>query len=304
MEKGDVEIGAPAPERALRKRRLRSALFISITFLLIEVAGGLLSHSLALFADAAHLFTDVAALILAYAAMTLADRAPTRQHTFGLYRAEILAAFVNAQVLLLVSGFILVEAYKRFREPPEIQTTLMLWVAVAGLAANVVSMLLLRSGQKGSLNLKAAYLEVVTDTLASVGVIGAAALMPLTGWLWLDPAISAAIGLLIFPRTISILRQSAHILLEGSPGEVDPVSLRAKILAIPGVEALHDLHVWTLTSGVYSASVHVRADSTTRRDEVLGKVQELFEQDAGVDHATIQVEWGAEQVCRTTQKHE
>ena len=283
---------------------MRAALFISLAFLLIEVAGGLLSHSLALLADAAHLFTDVAALILAYAAMTLADRAPTKQHTFGLYRAEILAAFVNAQVLLLVSGFILFEAYKRFRQPPEIQTSLMLGVAIAGLAANLVSMRLLRSGQKDSLNLKAAYLEVATDMLSSIGVILAAALMPLTGWLWLDPAISAAIGLLILPRTISILKESAHVLLEGSPEEVDPASLREKILAIPGVEELHDLHIWTLTSGVNSASVHVRADPRSPRGDVLEKVQELFEKQAGVDHATIQVEWGTEQLCRTTQRHD
>jgi len=282
---------------------MRAALFLSFAFLVVEIVGGLLSHSLALLADAAHLFTDVAALILAYAAMTLADRAPTRQHTFGLYRAEILAAFVNAQVLLLISGFVLFEAFKRFQQPPEVKTTLMLWVAVAGLAANLISMWLLHSGQSGSLNLKAAYLEVATDALGSIGVIVAALLIPMTGWLWLDPAISAAIGVMIFPRTISILRQSAHILLEGSPGEVDPASLRQKILAIPGVEEIHDLHLWTLTSGVNSATVHVRAAATSPRGQVLEKVQELFEKQAGVDHATIQVEWGTEQLCRTTQKH-
>jgi len=290
--------------RATRKRSLRAALCISLVFLVIEFVGGLVSQSLALLADAAHMFTDVAALILAYAAMTLADRVPTRKHTFGLYRAEILAAFVNAQVLLLVSAFILFEAYRRFQHPPEIRTTLMLWVALAGLAANLASMMFLRSGQKESLNLRAAYLEVATDLFSSIGVIAAAALIPITGWLWLDPAISAAIGLMIVPRTISILKESGHILLEGSPGEVDPARLRETILAIPGVQELHDLHIWTLTSGVNSASVHVRADPATPRGEVLEKVRELFEKQAGVDHATIQVEWGAEQLCRTTNRHD
>lgn len=282
---------------------MRFALFLTLGFFVVEVIGGLASGSLALLADAAHMFTDVAALILAYAAMTLAERAPTSKLTFGLYRAEILAAFVNAQVLLVVSGYILYEAYKRFREPPEIQTGIMLSIAAAGLVANLISMKLLASGRKDSLNLKAAYLEVVTDVLSSIGVIAAALLMRPTGWFWIDPVVSAAIGLLIFPRTISILRESAHILLEGTPGGIDLSSLRKKILEIPGVEELHDLHFWTLTSGVNSASVHVRASPATPRDEVLEKVQELFEREVGVDHATIQVEWAGEKLCRTTQKH-
>ncbi|MGH3088155.1 MAG: cation diffusion facilitator family transporter, partial [Rubrobacteraceae bacterium] len=168
---------------------------------------------------------------------------------FGLYRAEILAAFVNAQVLLVISGYILYEAYRRFRQPPEVETGIMLWVAAAGLIANLVSMRLLHTGKDESLNVKAAYLEVFTDLLGSLGVIGAALLMRPTGWYWLDPAVSAGIGLFIVPRTVSLLKQSAHILLEGAPGEVDLSLLREKILQIPGVEELHDFHLWTLTSG-------------------------------------------------------
>jgi cobalt-zinc-cadmium efflux system protein len=235
--------------------------------------------------------------------MTLADRAPTKKHTFGLYRAEILAAFVNAQVLLLVSGYILFESYRRFREPPEIQTTLMLWVAVAGLAANFVSMMLLRSAQGESLNMKAVYLEAVTDMLASVGVIAAALLMPVTGWLWLDPAISAGIGLLILPRTISILRQSAHILLEGTPIGIDLALLRKKLLEIPGVAEVHDLHLWTLTSGVNSATVHIKASPDSERDRVREEVQKTFQTQAGVDHATVQLEGGFDAACPAPQDH-
>lgn len=223
------------------------------------MVGGILSGSLALLADAAHMFTDVAALILAYAVMALADRAPTGRHTFGLYRAEILAAFINAQVLLVVSGYILYEAYRRFRAPKPIETGLMLGVAVAGLAANLVSMKLLHRGREESLNVRATYLEVVMDVMGSLGVIAAALLMRPTGWYWLDPVISAAIGIFIVPRTISLLRQSGHILLEASPREVDLDALRRRVLSLPGVEQVHDMHLWTLTSGVNSASVHVRA---------------------------------------------
>lgn len=289
--------------RSARKNRLRIALFLTLSFFVIEVVGGVISGSLALLADAAHMFTDVAALTLAYAAMSLADRAPTRKHSFGLYRAEILAAFVNAQILLVVSGYILWEAYKRFRTPEPVETGLMLGVAIVGLAANLVSMKLLHGGYEKSLNVKAAYLEVVTDVMGSLGVIAAALLMRPTGWYWLDPAISAAIGLFIVPRTISLLRQAGHILLEGSPREVDLNALREELLSVPGVQAVHDMHLWTLTSGVNSASAHIRAATDRPREEVRSAVQEVFEEYAGVDHATIQIETSSEPECRDAEKH-
>ena len=250
------------------------------------------------------MFTDVAGLILAYAAMTLADRAATTKHTFGLYRAEILAAFVNAQVLLLISGYILYEAYQRLRQPPEVRTGIMLWVAVAGLLANLASMKMLHGGgHEESLNVKAAYLEVLTDMLGSLGVIAAALLMRPTGWLWLDPVISAAIGLFIVPRTVSILRQSGHILLEGAPRGVDLELLRARLLETPGVAEVHDLHIWTLTSGMNAASVHIRAVPGSEFEPVRQAVQSKFEEFAGVDHATVQVEQTADAECRGPQKH-
>lgn len=278
-------------------------MLLTLTFFLVEVVGGILSGSLALLADAAHMFTDVAALILAYAAMALADRAPTGRHTFGLYRAEILAAFINAQVLLVVSGYILYEAYRRFRAPKPIETGLMLGVAVAGLAANLVSMKLLHGGRDKSLNVKAAYLEVVTDVMSSLGVIAAALLMRPTGWYWLDPVISAAIGVFIVPRTISLLRQSGHILLEASPREVDLDALRRRVLSLPGIEQVHDMHLWTLTSGVNSASVHVRAATDRPREDVMSSVRELLQKDAGVDHVTIQVESSVAPDCCDGERH-
>jgi cobalt-zinc-cadmium efflux system protein len=284
-------------DRALCKRRLRAALALTAAVLLIEIVGGVLSHSLALLADAAHVFADIGALTLAYAAMTLADRAPTRRHTFGLYRAEVLAAFVNAQVLLVVSLFVAYEAIRRLERPVEIHTGLMLGIGTAALAGNLASMLLLSRGKGSSLNMRAAYLEVLTDALGALAVVAAAIAIPATGWIWLDAALSVAIALFIFPRAISLLRQSAHILLEGTPGEIDVSSLREELLNVPGVEEIHDLHFWTLTSGLHSASVHIRAASESPRAELLGAVQKLLREAAGVDHATIQVEWGAEMTC-------
>lgn len=299
---GPERDAASSSRREGRKRELRRALAITLAVLLMEVVGGLLARSLALLADATHMFADIAALTMAYAAMSLADRAPTRRHTFGLSRAEILAAFVNAQLLLLLSLFIAYEAVRRFRHPLEVRTGLMLAVAAAALIGNVASMAILSRGKDSSLNIRAAYLEVFTDALGSVAVLTAAVLMPLTGWRWLDPAVSAGVALFILPRAVSLLRQSAHILLEGAPGEIDLPALRRGILKVPGVEELHDLHFWTLTSGLHSVSVHIRAGSESARGDLLQAVQNLLREEAGVDHATIQVEWGSEMTCHASNR--
>jgi cobalt-zinc-cadmium efflux system protein len=295
---------SPGSFRGGLKGRMRAALVITIAVLAVEIAGGIASHSLALIADAAHLFADLASLALAYAAMTVAERAPTGKHTFGLYRAEILAAFVNAQVLLVMGVGILVEAAARFASPVPVHTGLMLGVASFALAANFVSMRLLSHGHahRESLNIHAAYLEVVTDMLGSAAVLAAAFLIPRTGWLWLDAAVSALVAAAILPRAVSLLRQSAHILLEGAPGDINAGSVRQGILGIPGIEAIHDLHFWTLTSGVHSASVHIRARADADRSDVLAAVQKLLKEDAGVDHATIQLEWGSEMSCHASNR--
>lgn len=296
------EAARPAGERRVWRRRLRAALVLTAGVLVLEVAGGILSRSLALLADAAHLFADIAALILAYAAMSLADRAPTGRHSFGYYRAEILAAFVNAQLLLVLAGWILLEAVGRFREPVPVRSGVMLGVAAAGLAANFAAMRLLAPGRGESLNLRAAHLEVLTDLVGSLAVVAAAIAIPRTGWTWLDPAVSVGVAGFILPRAVSLLRQSAHILLEGTPGEIDVAALRRRILGIPGVEALHDLHFWTLTSGLHSASVHISASAESGRGEVLQAVQRLLKDEAGVDHATIQVERGSETTCHASNR--
>lgn len=290
-------------ERRLHKRSLGWALVVTGSFLVVEVIGGLLSGSLALLADATHMFADVGALILAYAAMSFAEMRPSGRYTFGLYRAEILAAFVNAQVLLLVSGLILWEAWARFRAPQEIDTGIMLGVAVAGLVANLIAMRFLHGHHHQSLNIKAAYVEVFTDMLGSVAVIAGALLMRPTGWLWLDPLLSAGIAVIILPRAIALLRQAGHILLEGTPPDVDIRRLRAELGGLPGVLEIHDLHFWTLTSGLHSVSVHVCVSPETHRGEVLRRVQDVLRAATAVDHATVQIEVGNPGECEMAMGH-
>lgn len=288
-------------EREGRKKRLRSALMVTASFLVVEMIGAFVSGSLALLADATHMFADVAALILAYAAMSLASRAPTTKYTFGLYRAEILAAFVNAQILLLVSAYIFYEAYHRLYEPREIATGIMLGVAIAGLVANAMAVRFLHGDHHASVNIRAAYVEVLADMIASVGVIVTSIAIRWTGWFWLDSLVSAGIGALVVVRTISLLKESGHILLEGTPPGMDIAALTREIEAVAGVTELHDLHVWTLTSGMNAASLHIRVEDHGRGSTTLTAVQRLLRECAGVEHATIQVEWGATGRCETAE---
>jgi len=289
--------------RTWRRGRLKWAILLTSGVLILEFAGGLLTGSLALLADAAHMFTDVAALTLAWAGMALGDRAPTSRHTFGFARAEVLAAFVNAQLLLVASGAILWEAWRRFREPAPVETQLMLIVAAVGLTVNLIAIGLLRGARGDNLNMRAAYLEVLTDALGSLAVLISAAVMARTGWWGLDAIVSAAIALLVLPRAISILREAAHILLEGAPASIDMAALRARILAVPGVEAIHDLHFWTLSSGLHSASLHIRAAGGSARDGILEAVRRVLAEGAGVDHCTVQVEEGEDPACHSAAHH-
>lgn len=286
-----------------RKARLRTALGVTLAVFVVEAVGGFVSGSLSLVADANHMLADVAALTLAYAATALAGRAPTTRHTFGLSRAEILAAFVNAQLLLLVCAWLIFETLRRFRSPADIRTEVMIPVAVIGLFANLISLKVLAPERNRSLNVRAAYLELAMDAAGSLAVIVAGVAIAATGWTWLDLVVSGAIALLVIPRAVALLRQSAHILLEGAPREIDLGSLREQILAIPGVEEAHDLHFWTLSSGLHSASIHIRVAAETGRGQVLREVQVLLKEKAGVEHATIQVEIGPERACSATPDH-
>lgn len=272
------------------KRNLKIVFALTATYLIAEVIGGLLTNSLALLADAGHMLTDVAGLGLALFAIRFAERPATPERTYGYYRVEILAALTNAVVLIGISFYILFEAYERFRNPPEVASKTMLLVALVGLVVNLVGMYILRKGSAESLNMKGAYFEVLSDMLTSIGVIIAGVIMWTTGWYYADPLISAGIGLFILPRTWVLLREAVGVLLEGTPSDINLTALREAISNIPGVAAVHDLHVWTLTSGVNAMSAHVvLADGATHED-VLAAARRFVTTNFKVAHVTLQVE--------------
>lgn len=272
------------------KHRLQAVLGLTSLFLVAEVVGGFLSGSLALLADAGHMLTDVAGLALALLALSFAERPATPERTYGYYRVEILAALLNAVFLIGVSVFIFLEAWERFRTPPPVSTGLMLGVAVVGLAINVIGVLILHRGSGESLNLKAAYYEVFSDMLASLAVIVAAIVMRFTGWYWVDPLLSAGIGLVILPRTLSLLKEAVGVLLEGTPADINLAALREAIGQLPGVAGVHDLHVWTLTSGVHAMSVHTVLHQGAGHQDVLGEVHRCVTKGFRIAHVTVQVE--------------
>jgi cobalt-zinc-cadmium efflux system protein len=290
MGTGHSHGGVQATGAGRHKSRLALALGLTTTFMIAEVIGGLWTGSLALLADAAHMLTDAGGLALALIAIRFAERPATPKQTFGYVRLEILSALANAVVLLLLTIYILFEAYQRFKNPPEILGGPMLVVAVIGLVVNLGSLKLLSGGSSESLNVKGAYYEVLGDMLGSLGVIIAAAVVMLTGWKLADPIIGAAIGLFIVPRTWMLLRQAAHILMEGTPPEVDIGAIEARLTSLPGVIAVHDLHVWTLTSGLDAMSCHLIASDMSQARSTLEAASRIMREDFEISHTTIQVE--------------
>lgn len=272
------------------RRALLIAFGLTAVFMVVELAAGIWTGSLALISDAAHMGTDVLGLGMALAAITLASRATSSQRTFGLYRLEVLAALANGVLLFAVAGYVLYEAFRRFQDPPAVAGLPLFVVAVLGLAVNLISFRLLSAGAQESLNLKGASLEVLGDLLGSVGVILAAVILWTTGWRYADPIIGAAIGLFILPRTYVLMRQALRILMEVAPPGVDVALVRDEILALPGVVDVHDLHVWTVTSGMETASGHVVIADPRELHPVLDRVQELLASKYNVRHATIQCE--------------
>lgn len=272
------------------KRRLTIVFGLTTLYLVVEVIGGLLTRSLALLADAGHMLTDVAGLGLALLAIRFAERPATPQRTYGFYRVEILASLANAVVLVGISFYILYEAYERFRDPPEVQSGTMLLVAFVGLIVNIIGIYLLRTASEESLNMKGAYFEVLSDMLTSIGVIVAGVIMLTKGWYYADPLISAGIGLFILPRTWMLLRDAVGVLLEGTPSDINLAALREAISGVAGVASVHDLHVWSLTSGVNAMSAHAVLAEGASHDEVLAAVQQRVTTDFKIAHATVQVE--------------
>jgi len=273
-----------------RRRRLALVLGITSSFLVLEVVGGILTNSLALLADAGHMFTDVAGIGLALFAIRLASRPSSEERTFGLYRVEILAAVVNAVLLFGIAAYVLDEAWRRLFEPPEIASGLMLAVAVAGMIANGVSLWILREAQGESLNMRGAYLEVLGDMLGSVAVVVAAIVIGLTGFRAADPIASAVIGLMILPRTWKLLRDAVDVLLETTPKNVDLAQVRRHILESNGVVDVHDLHVWTITSGMNVVSAHVVVEDDADPGAVLDRLCACLSDDFDVEHSTFQLE--------------
>ena len=282
------------------KKKLLIVFSLTLLYLAAEVVGGLLTGSLALLADAGHMLTDVIGIGMALFAIRFAERPATPARTYGFYRVEILAAVANAVVLIGVSLYILYEAYRRFLNPPEVQSGAMIIVAAIGLIVNVAGMLILREGSEESLNMKGAYFEVFSDMLTSIGVIIAGIIMMTTGWYYADPLISAGIGLFILPRTWKLLREAVGVLLEGVPADVNLTALREAIVRNEGVIGVHDLHVWSLTSGVNAMSTHVVLADGASHDDVLKIVRECVTREFKIAHATIQVE---EQGCGDQETH-
>ena len=276
-----------------------AAFTVIAAFFVVEAVAGVLTSSLALLSDAGHMLTDVVGLGMSLAAIQLATRFETRNgeesrglssHTFGLYRLEILAAFVNALLLFGVAIWVLIEAVRRLADPPEVLSTQMLVVAVLGLVANLVAFLLLREGSKESLNVEGAYLEVLADTVGSVGVIVAAIGLKVFGWSWVDPVIGATIGLWILPRAWRLGRQAFRILLQAAPAHIEITALADELGAIDGVVDVHDLHVWTLTSEMEAASAHLMTTVETDPHAVLDQARQLLIDGYGIDHGTFQIE--------------
>lgn len=286
--------------RAKNKRRLGIALALTSLYLAVEVAAGFWTGSLALLADAGHMLTDVGGLALALVAIRFAERPATPEKTFGYYRVEILAAMANALILVAISAVVLYEAYRRFRNPPEVESKLMLLVAVVGLVINVMGILILRGGSSKSLNVKGAYFEILSDALTSIGVIIAAAIIWATGWRYADPLLSAGIGLFILPRTWTLLKEAVGVLLEGTPSDVNMTALREAIAKVEGVTEVHDLHVWTLTTGMNALSVHVVRDGGKDGDGILRMVRERIASGFPIGHVTVQIE---AQCCPPEETH-
>jgi cobalt-zinc-cadmium efflux system protein len=273
-------------------RPLKITLGLVLVIMVAEVIGGVFSNSLALLSDAGHMLTDALALGLSLFAIALARRPATATRTFGYHRAEIMAALANGTILVLVSVYIFYEAYQRFSALPEVKTPLMLTVAVIGLVVNLIGMFLLRRGSRQSINVKAAFWHIIGDTLSSVGVIIAGVIISFTGWYVVDPILAVVIGIIILWGAVRIVRESGDILLESVPGHIKIEEVITAVKTVSGVEDLHDVHVWTLTSGIYALSAHLSiTDRTVSQScDILTKVNEVLAKDFNITHTTLQLE--------------
>jgi cobalt-zinc-cadmium efflux system protein len=282
------------------KGRLQAVLALTLSFLAVELAFALWTGSLSLLADAVHLLADVGGVFLSLVAIWFAERPATATKTYGYYRVEILAALINGVALCVLGLFILWRAYERLWMPLAVPGGPLMAVALGGLIVNLVCLRLLHAGAHESLNVRGAYLEVLGDALSSGAVLAAGAVIALTGWPYADPIAAAVIGLLILPRTGSLLSQAVNVLLEGVPAHLDLGEIEQAMTAVPGVRRVHDLHVWTLTSGREAMSAHVVAGAPAEADRLLHDLHLVLHARFGIDHTTIQIETEAPPLVQIT----
>jgi cobalt-zinc-cadmium efflux system protein len=276
--------------RGADTRRLGVVLALVVVYMFAEVVGGVITNSLALLADAGHMLSDAGALALSLFALWIAQRPPTSTHTYGFHRTEILAALANGVTLVAISIFIVLEAFHRFGNPPEVEGGLMMVIAIGGLVINLVGLAVLSGGRKGSLNVRGAWLHVLTDALGSLGTIAAGALIWAFRWEWADPVASVVVAALVLWSSWALLRDTVGVLMERAPGDIDVEEVRHAISEVPGVLAAHDLHVWTITSGMVALSAHVHSRAPTAAGPLLREIARVLHDRFGIHHVTIQVE--------------
>lgn len=271
------------------RKRLRLVLVLVTAYMVAEGLGGVWTNSLALLADAGHMLSDAAALALSLFAMWMAQKPATPQRTYGYYRAEILAALANGAALIAIAIIISVEAFRRLEAPPEVQGGWMMAIAVGGLIINLLGLRLLSKSTSESLNMRGAWLHVLSDTLGSLGAILAGALIWAFQWHWVDPLTSVLISGLVLFSSWALLKETVAVLMEGTPGHIDVDKVYQAIRAIPGVHSVHDLHIWTITSGLIALSAHVRAEERPPQ-ALLKDVRQVLYNQFGISHSTIQIE--------------
>lgn len=272
------------------RKRLALTLGLAAVYMVAEAAGGWITGSLALMADAGHMLSDVAALGLSLFAMWMAQRPPTPRRTFGYHRLEILAALANGATLVTISILVLIEAFHRFSHPSEVDAPVMMGIAIGGLLVNLAGLWILHEGRSESLNVHGAWLHVLTDALGSVQAIAAGAVIWAFGWQWADPAASVLIALLVIYSSWSLLREATGVLMESAPSHIDVDEVREAMIGVQGVIEVHDLHVWTITSGMETLSAHVVVEEVCYDCDVLAAIRSTLHDRFGIHHMTVQME--------------
>ena len=265
-------------------------LVLTAIYMVAEAVGGWMSHSLALIADAGHMLSDVAALGLSLFAISMSRRPPTPSRSYGYHRTEILAALANAAALIAVSVWVCVEAYRRLNQPSEVAGFMVIGIATGGLVINLAGMWVLSGGRNANLNVRGAWLHVASDALGSVGTILAGAAVAFLGWNWADPVASVLIALLVCWSAWALLKESVEVLMEGTPMGIDSGRVRDALGAVDGVRAVHDLHIWSITSGVISLSAHIAVDGSRQDRDVLPELCTRLREGFGITHVTLQLE--------------